>query len=307
MDTSQLARCLEKTAGARRLEDVSLASVRGNDARSWLNGQISNDLAASRSGHALYAVAPSAKGKILADMWVLDHGDMFWMSVPKETHHSLLEHLSKYIIMEDVDIAPAEDHELWSLQGPRAHEVAKAVGIDGVERYACERLGPCGVDLIVPSSQSQDVQSLLTRALASVEGALVSQAAWELVRLRNGVPQFGIDFDHRHFPQEAGIKGRAVSFKKGCYVGQEAIAMLEHRGKLKQRLVGISASSSTTLAVGQPLLDSAHNESGAVTSAVYDRDQDGWVGLAYVAYPALEAGDIIQTTKGEPITIRSAH
>jgi folate-binding protein YgfZ len=292
-----------RTVGAYEITNTAILLVQGADARPWLNGQISNDVGLSRANQGTYAIAPSAKGKILSDLWVFDRGDQFYLLIPQPTYPSLVEHFEKYIIMEDVTLNVVQDKILWSLQGPLANEAAQALVLEGMETFTCDRLGYGGVDVLVPSAHASFAKEKIIEVVKQAQGTVLSEHAWELARLRQGIPQCGIDFDEQRYPQEAGIKHRAVSFNKGCYIGQEVISMLEHRGKLKQQLVKIKAASTSGLSHSQPLLDHDNKPVGTITSAVLDTEHNQWIGLAYVEQAHLASRHALYTALGDPVNI----
>ncbi len=274
-------------AGVRALDDAVLR-VRGEDARSWLNGQITNDVRAMEPGDALYALVLDGRGKILSDAWVLERGEDVLLVVPRETVDLLREHFEKYIVMEDVDLDVA-DLAVVTVQGPRAAEVAGPAG------YPCDRLGAGGRDRLVRSSDRDATLAALAAAADALGGGEVSREGWELARLRAAVPRFGADFGPAHYPQEAGLKERAVSFTKGCYLGQEVVCTLENRGQLSRRLVrleGSAARAGSELRSGESVV-------GQITSALHDAARGGALALGYVKRAAATRGARLEGDRGE--------
>ncbi len=252
------ARWLEQAVGVRAL-DLGAIRVDGDDARAWLNGQISNDVSDTREGDSVYALLLEANGRILTDLYALDRGDAFDLLVPRARLADVREHLERFIVMEDVDLE-AREVEVISAQGPRASE------LDG---FTCDRLGHGGTDRL-----DGDLDAIVERA-QELGGGLVSPEAWELARLRAGRPALGADFDATVFPQEAGLAELAVSFAKGCYVGQEVVCMLENRGQLRRRLVQLRADALP--APGSRLMFEGV-EVGTIRSGVFDPEAKGaWV------------------------------
>lgn len=228
-DTAEQARWLRETVGIRALPMAAIR-VTGEDARSWLNGQITNDMSRTEPGDAVYALAVDTKGKIASDLWALDLGeDGFDLVVPPDRLEPLLAHLDKYVVMEDVDLE-GRPVTVISAQGPRHGEL-------GLSGFACDRLGSGGTDVL------DGDRAAAVAAAEALGGGEVSAEAWELARLRAGRPALGRDFDDKTLPQEAGLRDLAVSFTKGCYVGQEVVCMLETRGQLRRRLVQARADA----------------------------------------------------------------
>lgn len=276
--SNEEASWLERGAGVRELEDRVLMTVRGEDARTWLNGQVTNDLRAIEAGQSVYALIVQLKGRVLADGLVIDRGARgLAMILPRKNASVLLEQFEKYIIMEDVEIALDEATALITVQGPRAHEVV--AGMD-CELFPSDRLGKGGFDVLAPKSSESEIIARLTERARALGGGLVGDAGWELARLRAARPALFADFGETTYPQEAGLKEVAVSFQKGCYLGQEIICMLENRGQLTRRLVQLE--SENELGAGMKIQDETGKELGEITSALLDPASGHWLALGYV-------------------------
>lgn len=258
------ANWIETSVGVRLRPDLCVIDVDGEDQRTWLNGQISNDVRQTRAGEAVYALVLNIRGKILSDLWALDRGDGFSLVVPVATRDTLRDHLEQYIIMEDVVLTP-RDAAVVSVQGPRSAELVSFAS----QPFACDELGIGGYYLIAPQSEGETLLSELGTRAAEFGGGIVDNAAFEIARLRHKIPRFGQDFDIHHYPQEAGLKQRAVSFSKGCYLGQEVVCTLESRGKLSRKLVAFCYDGQAP-SVGGTIFSANGDESGAVTSVSGD-------------------------------------
>lgn len=286
---------LERAAGVRALDDRVVVAVRGEDARSWLNGQITNDVRATAPGQAVYALAIHVKGRVLADLFVLDRGERgLAMTLPRANLAVLLEHFEKYVIMEDVVLAPDEGAALITVQGPRAAEVIAGRG----DAFACDRLGRGGFDVIVASdARASELDALAARAREVGGGGPIDDAAWELARVRAGRPALFADFGDATYPQEAGLERVAVSFQKGCYLGQEVVCMLENRGQLNRRLCTLE--SEAELAPGVAIHDAEGKKLGEVTSAARDPERGGrTIALGFVRRAQASAGAELATERG---------
>lgn len=296
MGASSEAGFLETAAGVRELADRVVVSVRGDDARTWLNGQITNDVRATKPGEAVYALAISVKGRVLADLHVLDRGERgLAMTLPRPSVAAVLEHLERYVIMEDVALAREDGLALVTVQGPRAAEVVSG----SLESYPCDRLGRGGRDVIVPEAERERVIGALGEAARALGGGPVSDEGWELARLRAGRPAIAVDFGEHTYPQEAGLEHAAVSFQKGCYLGQEVVCMLENRGQLTRRLARLE--SDDPLAKGEPLLDPEGKAVGEITSAV--RDGERTLALGFVKRAHAVAGAEVTTSAGRAVRV----
>lgn len=255
--------------------------VSGAEAAEFLQGQVSNEVEALAPGVGAYAALLTPKGKMLADLRVLRTPSGFVLDTEAVALEPLQRHLATYKIGRDVTI---EDRSatwgLLSLQGPEARAVLAAAGGPaqglGAEEHSsleadlaganctvvAAEHGGSGVDLLCPASDLQAVRAALVEAGAQP----VSEAAAECARIEAGRPRYGIDMTTETIPQEAGINERAISFTKGCYVGQETVARLHYRGKPNRHLRGLRLAAPT--APGDPVRAGAEGkEVGLVSSA----------------------------------------
>lgn len=250
-------------------------AVTGNDAQSWLNGLLTNDVAKLAVGLASYGLAVSQKGRILADLLVLREPERVLLVIPSSSSAALRAHFEKYLIMEDAEVGET-GLAVHMAHGPRSAELldrAKAKGGHGALRDTTG-LGGAVVLTELPLDLSSDV--------AALGGAVGDLAGWEALRLERGIPAFGADFDASTYPQEAGLEKRAVSFDKGCYLGQEVVCMLEMRGHVKRKLVPVLFEPGAKPSVGASVADSSGAEVGKLTSVVQHPSWNQAVGLAMV-------------------------
>jgi folate-binding protein YgfZ len=288
-DAIRDARRLEASAGVRAMDDAVLR-VSGDGARTWLNGQITNDVRRTEPGDAVYALSVDVRGRIVSDLRVFDRGDTLLVVVPADRRDRLLAHLGGYLVMEDVDLAVAEGLRVISVQGPRAAEVT-----EGHERFLCDRLGGGGFDVLVDAPSAERVRTELIERASALGGGEVGPEGWELERVRAGVPALDRDFGADTYPQEAGLKHTAVSFEKGCYLGQEVVCMLENRGQLRRRLVRLEGEADA--APGDELRRDGVAV-GKVTSAVRDPEDGRLRALGYVKRSVAEPGHTVDGTAG---------
>jgi folate-binding protein YgfZ len=209
--------------------------VRGGEAADFLQGQVSNDVEALEPGTGCYATVLSHKGKLRTDLRILRGDDWFWLDT-EAIGHAVLEHmlrtksLGRDVQYEDV----TESRSLLSLVGPAARDPLEAAPPKEENAFVAGEHG-----IYVTTLLGVDVVGELGMQLG-VEP--VSEEAAECVRIEVGLPRLGFDMDAETMPQEAGINDRAVSFTKGCYVGQETVARLHYRGKPNRHLRGLRLS-----------------------------------------------------------------
>ncbi len=228
-------RQLREECGLVELADRGLLVVRGSEAGDYLQGQLTNDVEAIEPGGWIYAALLDRKGHMQADMRVLRPGEgpELWLDLEPEGLEAARRHLQMYKVGREVEVVDASDeHTLLSLIGPRATEIARSAAGASLRTEA-------GVDLIVPVDDGDRVREALTAA-----GAVqVSPEAAEIVRIEAGRPRFGAEMGTETMPAEAGIVERAVSFTKGCYIGQETVARLHYKGKPNRHLRGLRLSA----------------------------------------------------------------
>jgi folate-binding protein YgfZ len=246
----------------------------GTDAKDFLHGQVTNDVLALSPGSGCYAAFLTHKGKMLGDLRVLDGGDAgLWLDTERSALQELFNMIRRYKLGRDVELHKRTlERGLLSLVGPAAREVAGAEDLPATEhahRLAAIAGAPvrlvitdAGVDVVCDAEAVPAVRD----ALVAAGAAPCSGEAAEVVRVESGRPRFGIDLEPEAvIPQEAGLNDRAVSFTKGCYVGQETVARLFYRGRPNRHLRGLRLSEPVP--AGTPVRD-GEREVGHVTSPV---------------------------------------
>jgi folate-binding protein YgfZ len=287
-------RLLTEAVGLVDRSERGKLALTGPQAKELLSGQVTNDIEALSPGTGCYAALLTNKGKMLADLRALDSGDELWLDTERAGLQALFDSLRRGAVGWDAQLHKRTlEQALLALVGPGAEEaVGGPVGPEHANRGA--QLGGAHV-LLVATDLGVDVVCSAEDA-DRVRGALdvpeVPEAAAEVLRVESGRPRYGIDLDDATIPQEAGLNDRAVSFTKGCYVGQETVARLHYRGKPNRQLRGLRLS--TPVASGTPLV-LGEREVGRVGSSVVS-PRHGAIALALVRREAsvgdeLAAGD----------------
>jgi folate-binding protein YgfZ len=280
--------------------DDRVVHVRGDDARSWLNGQITNDVRELKPDVATYALVATLKGRVITDLWALAEGEGAAAVLPAAGFEAGFETFDKHVIMEDVELERDDTLRVVALLGPRASEVADAA--PGFVRYGADRLHNGGIDLWVPVSELERTVGLLVERARALGGGVLDEAGYTHARIALGVPRFSVDFGVEHYPQEAGLKARALSFNKGCYRGQEVIYMLENRGQLSRRLVVLEAPDG--VARGAQLELEGKRVGEITTVDVAPTASGTTLSMGYVKRPAAEVGQVLHVA-GQTCTVRS--
>jgi len=225
-------------------------ALTGNEAKPFLQGQISNDVESLQPGTGCYAALLTPKGKMLADLRVLDTGSELLLDTERGALQGLFNAIRRTMIGYDAQLHKRTlERGLVSLIGPEAVIAAGAEALAHAPEHShiAHQLGDIavrairtdvGVDLMCDSEATE----ALTAALQDVGVRPVSEEITEVIRVERGRPRYGIDLDETVIPQEAGLNERAVSFTKGCYVGQETVARLYYRGRPNRHLRGLKLS-----------------------------------------------------------------
>src|SRR4051795_956184 len=255
-------RALTAGAGLVDRSELGKLALTGDQAAEMLNGQVSNDVEALVPGTGCYAALLTNKGKMLGDLRVLNTGGQLLLITERSALQALFDQLRRGMIGWRAELHKRTVQQgLLSVIGPRARAVAGASGLPADEHAnAAAEIGGApvllvvthlGVDVVCAAEDTARVRDALVEA-----GAVAAEEpAAELVRVESGRPRYGIDLDETTIPQEAGLNDRAVSFTKGCYVGQETVARLHWRGKPNRHLRGLRLSapapSGTPLRLGE--------------------------------------------------------
>lgn len=259
-------RVLTTACGLLDRSERGKLALTGAEAKTFLAGQVTNDVEALEPGTGCYAAFLTHKGKMEGDLRILDlvepAGELF-LDTERVALQALFDRIRRYKIGFDAELHKRTlERGLLSLLGPRARDVAgaDAAGLPAEEhanrptriggRAATLVATDGGVDVICDSADTDAV----TAALVEAGAHPVSEEAAEVVRVERGRPRYGVDLDESVIPQEAGLNERAVSFSKGCYVGQETVARLHYKGKPNRHLRGLRLTapvpSGAPLALG---------------------------------------------------------
>jgi tRNA-modifying protein YgfZ len=297
--------------------EAELLSVTGEDRERFLNGQVTCEVKGLAPGHGVYGFFTTPQGKVMADVRVLAAADRFLLELPAGQRAEVVARLDRYRIADRVDWADLDETTLLTVAGPRAaavvpeapeeawaHREAEVEGV-AVRVVRNDLLGVAAFDLWVPAQNAGEVAAALRRA-----GALeVTRAAVDAVRVERGAPLFGTDFAD-HFPQETGLGDRAVSYTKGCYLGQEVVARIHYRGGVNRGLCGVvyelpeGAGAELRPAPGTALLHDGR-AAGSAGTVVFSPALGRTAGLAVLHKRAAEPGTVLEVEGGGSAEVRA--
>jgi tRNA-modifying protein YgfZ len=239
-------RALTEGCGVVDRSERGKLALTGSEAKAFLHGQVTNDVEGLEPGRGCYAAFLTHKGKMLGDLRILDRGDELLLDTERVALQELFNMIRRYKLGRDVELHKRTVQlGLLSLIGPDARRVAGGrVGAQEHDNARAEIAGrpvllvatDVGVDVFCDAQDTEAVR-------AALDAVPVAEEAAEVVRIERGRPRYGVDLDDSVIPQEAGLNQRAVSFTKGCYVGQETVARLYYRGKPNRHLRGLRLSA----------------------------------------------------------------
>lgn len=278
-------------------------AITGTDRASFLHALLTNEIAALQQGTGTYAAYLTPQGRMISDMRVIETGRRMLLSVAREIAAALADRFDKLVFSEDVQVKDVSgDVTVIGLHGPSAARMIQAATgtsvIDLADQYDSitsdevtivrdDALGLPGYDIYVPAAGADTLVANLGNAGAV---ALTDDTA-ETLRLEAARPRFGIDMSTDTIPLEAGLDNRAISFTKGCYVGQEVIIRVKHRGhgRVARRLVSIVLSGAAVPPRGSKIF-AGERAVGEVTSAAISPRHEAPLALGYVKTEHAAAG-----------------
>jgi len=302
-DTLAEHAALRQSAGVLDLSFRGRLCVVGADRARFLHGQVTNNIKDLKPGHGCYAAISTNKGKLQSDLNVHCLADELLLDFEPGLTAKITERLGKFVVADDAQMVEVTPHYgLLSVQGPKAAEVVAALGMFPAlpeksfqsvkagdvtlgEIYLANvpRTGCAGFDLFVPVAAMGAVADKLIAAAKQSGGRACGWLALELARIEAGIPRFGADMDETNLPQEAGIESRAVSFTKGCYIGQEVINRIRTIGQVSRALRGLRLPDALpALPVRGDKLFHAGKEVGHITSAAASPTLRANIALGYV-------------------------
>lgn len=272
--------------------------VSGSEATMFLNGLITNDVKNLAQNRWMPAVFPTVQGRLIGVVRVIRGAEPgFLIDTETASHDAVLKTISRFTLAGDFKVADlTSETALLTVQGNQAAEIVeKVTGVsdlpengvaekDGMTIVRATHTGEDGFDIIIDSSRKAELKQALETAGAQPVGA----DTFEILRVEAGIARFGQDMDETNVVPETNLDD-AVSFTKGCYVGQEIIVRIKHRGHPAKKLTSLRFETDQQVEPGAVILSKENQEIGRVTSAVVS-PRLGSIGLGYVRYEHLADG-----------------
>jgi folate-binding protein YgfZ len=234
-------------AGLHDLGWLRRIAIRGEDRLRWLSGMVTNAVETLPDGRGAYNLVLNAQGRIQGDCYVWRDGDALELEVTAEQSEALMTHLDRFIIMDDVELAPISGQSALGLTGRKAEEIVNKLGLSvPVEELSSSSGVIDGIPVrlirayrtLTPHFElwaAQEQIPALWQALLTAGATAVGAASFETLRIAEGIPAYGIDIQSRDLAQET-AQERALNFTKGCYLGQEIVERIRSRGQVHRHL-----------------------------------------------------------------------
>ena len=296
----------------------------GPDRVSYLQGMVSNDVKGLTPGTGLYAAVLDVNGKILADLRVLCTEASFMLLLWEPLKQKVITHLNRYLVADDVEIRDDDGRcGMISLQGPKARSLLGAVALANelpsqmhshrllrigereIRVIRSTHTGEEGFDLLMKIQDLAPVAKEIEKAGVAFSLRWAGLHAQEVLRVEAGLPRYGVDMDEDTLFLETGLD-HAVSFHKGCYLGQEVVERIRSRGHVNRKLVGIVLEGENAACHGDKI-SSEGKEIGKVTSSVVSPALKRPIALGYVHHDYLQPGTRISIERnGELLAVAIA-
>lgn len=287
--------------------------VSGSEAVTFLNGLITNDMKTLAPNTWMPAAFPNVQGRLLAAVRVIRREDGFLIDTEAATRETVLRLVERYTLAGDFRVTDltSETAQL-SVQGAKAKEIiaglfgeslpdltrssAATINLEGesITVIRATHTGEDGFDLFANASQKEH----LFESFADAGAHTVSPDTLETLRIEAGIPRYGIDMDETNVVTETNLDD-AVSFTKGCYVGQEIIVRVKHRGHVAKKLTGLVFETEVNLERGAKILSTDDKEIGRVTSVAFSPRLNRTIAMGYVKYDYLEPGTSVSVASGQ--------
>jgi len=294
-------------AGLIDLSSRGRLRVSGSEATMFLNGLITNDMKTLAENRWMPAAFPTVQGRLIGAVRVVRERNAFLIDTDAESHEAVLKTVSRFTLAGDFHVKDlTAETVLLSVQGKRAGEVFERVfetpvsdlPRDGVLERAWQNTpvtiirathtAEDGFDIVIDS----DHGAQLRQAIIDAGAQAVSPDVFEVLRIEAGIARFGRDMDETNVVTETNLDD-AVSYTKGCYVGQEIIVRIKHRGHVAKKLTGLRFQTNSPIEPGTIVKSAEGKEIGKVTSTAFSPKLEATIGLGYVRHEFLTPGTTV--------------
>jgi folate-binding protein YgfZ len=313
--TQEEYQAVRDAVGFLDLSDRGKIEVTGPDRVTFLHSMISNDVQELSEWAGRYGTFLTARGKIVSDFFYYKLPEQIILDITTDLLAKTIQTLEKYIVMDEVDLKDvSDDSSHFSLQGPGASDLLQEVlGQSGPEeQYAVKEvtwqdttlwlirkneLAESGFEMILPGKIAPSLRAALEEKGSGLSLRQIGQEARDILRLEAAIPWYGVDMDENRYPVEARLAG-AISYTKGCYLGQEVVSKATHVGGVSNLLMGLKIQGEQVPSQGSAVFDDAGKQIGAVTSAVFSPRSEGPIAFAYLKRAFAEVGGLCQVEIG---------
>ena len=325
----------EGRAGVIDLSNRGRLLVSGTEAVQFLNGLVTNDMKTLAEHSWMPAAFPNVQGRLIASVRIIRLKDSgtgknacptFLIDTEAATHAPVLKTIERFTLAGDFRVRDATgETAMLSVQGRKAADVVRAVLGDAAGSLATHRVTmiawpaigeggddeangevTAGVTVMRATHTTEDGFDLIVNAahaaslweaLQSAGAEPVGYAALEILRIEGGSPRFGVDMDDTNIVTE--VLDDAVSYEKGCYVGQEIIARIKYRGHVAKKLTGVAFDQVVKISAGAAIKSSDDKEAGRITSVTDSARLGRTIALAVLKYDYLAPGTIVKIIAGD--------
>jgi folate-binding protein YgfZ len=271
-----------------------LLRLTGSDRTTFLQGMLTNDVARLQDGQGTYAALLTVQGRLVSDLRVYVLAEELWLDLPAVRVQAVRETLEHHIIADDVEFVTDERAALVVLEGPHADQTVRAVFGEDVQElpplaHRELRLDGNPVRLVTVTHTGEGgyivfgnpaTAASLWQRCQTAGAEPVGMEALDVLRLEAGMPWYGRDMDERMLISEVGLEA-AISYRKGCYLGQEVVERVAARGQVQRKLVGLMCEGQVVPPPDSQLVRDG-DEAGWITSAAWSPARAGIIALGYV-------------------------
>ncbi len=280
---------LRSGSGFVELKKWSMVIMTGADRQSFLHNMCTNNIRQLQIGESCEAFCTNVQGKIVAQLFVIAREDRLeLLTVPREAE-TLITHLDRYIVREEVTLTDATDDYCWLFLG----------GCETLSVLSALSVAPCGFgeSLCCFASFARNERQQSQESFEEADWVACCDEAWQAARIEAHLPLFGVDFGNANLPQEVNRNEQTINFDKGCYLGQETIARIDALGHVNQKVVLVQFQGDSTPPVGLELCV-ADKCVGRVTSGCWSPRSKAPLALAMVRRGSNELGDQLESDLG---------